>query len=530
MPAPKSAGIRPSDVFREALLSRLRIETPVPDTPAANPLEEFMGQMSSYYERAAHLHLLCEHLEAVERGDIRRLIINMPPRHGKSFCVSDHFPAWYLGRNPRNKIILASHTAQLAFDSSRRNRDHFKDALWPFPKATLSPVSQAATKWETSVGGECFAVGVGGAIPGHGAHCLIIDDPIAGIDEADSPVIRDKTWKWYLNDARPRLQPGGSIILMHTRWNEDDMVGRILESKDSKNWTVLSLATVCEDPETDPLHRKLGEYLWPAWFDENELPHPDKGDIDTRGWMAQYQQRPVHEVGNMFHRDWWKRYDPESLKQLGLHASFTSIDSSFKSGVENDFSVMATWGVFEGRAYLMDLWRGQVQYPELVRAARDVFAKHRVPLIIEDKASGQSLLQSLSQPDGIHPAIPVIAQPIERNQSKVSRAERVTRYVEGKAVFIPDNVPWVGDFIEEHASFPNGKHDDQVDTTSIALRRIFLGATRPEEFADFRYKREAPERGRSRWRERQLEIRRAQAEEYYKMLEEQDQRLRGKIK
>ena len=450
---------------------------------------------------------------------------SMTPTHN-SFHVSDHLPAFYLGRHPRNKVILASHTAQLAYDSSRRNRDHFKDSLWPFPNAQLHPNVQAATKWETTVGGECFAVGVGGAIPGHGAHVLIIDDPVAGPDEADSPIIREKIWLWYIQAARPRLQPGGCIILMHTRWNEDDLVGRILNTKDGGNWEVLSLETVCTDKEKDPLHREVGEYLWPSWYDADELPHPDKGDIDTRGWLAQYQQAPVHEHGNMFHRDWWERYDLHVLELAGLRASFTTIDSSFKDGVENDFSVMATWGMFEGRAYLMDLWRAQVQYPQLLKASRDVYAKWHVPLIIEDKASGQSLIQSLGQPDRDKPAIPVIAQPIDRNHSKVSRAERITRYVEAKLAYLPEDEPWVGDFIEEHASFPNAKHDDQVDTTSIALRRLFLGATRPEEFADFRYKNQSPLVRVSTWRNRQKVAKQAEAEQYIKYLEERDEMLR----
>ena len=527
MPAARSANLRPEDVFREALLTRLRVDTPIPDDPAAHSLEEFIGTINPYYERAPHAHLLAQHLEAVERGEIRRLIINMPPRHGKSLHVSEYFPAWYLGRNPRKKVILASHTAELAYTASRRNRDHFKDALWPFPKVQLSAAAQAATKWETSVGGECFAVGVGGAIPGHGAHVLIIDDPISGVEDADSILIREKMWKWFISDARPRLQPGGSIILMHTRWNEDDMVGRILNSKGAGDWTVLSLAAICDDPEHDPLGRKEGEPLWPAWYDAEELTSVENEEIDLRGWMAQYQQRPVHEAGNMFHRDWWQEYDPAVLQLMGLKPSFSSVDSSFKDGVENDFSVIATWGVLDGKAYLMDLWRARVQFPQLVDAARNVFGKWRAPLVIEDKASGQSLVQALSQGDMNHPSIPVIPQPIEKNQSKISRAERVTRYVEAKRAYLPKDAPWKLDFVEEHAVFPNGKHDDQVDTTSIALRRIYLGPVRPDQYPSLRYAGAERPTGRTHWRERQQAAKKEQAEEYYRMLEEQELALRG---
>ena len=238
----------------------------------------------------------------------------------------------------------------------------------------------------------------------------------------------------------------------------------------------------------------------------------------------------MNEVGNMFHRNWWKRYDMAALRVMGLRPSFIAVDSSFKDGVSNDYSVMAVWGQMNGKAYLMDLWRAKVEWSQLLDASRDIFSRWHVPLVIEDKASGQSLIQALSSPSDMRPAIPAIAQPIERNQSKISRAERVSGYVEAGGAWLPQDAPWAQDFIEEHATFPQAKggHDDQVDTTSIALRRIFLGAHRPDEFADFRYRQTKPQdRARSKWTEAQKEAKRRIADEYARQLEEGDDYLPG---
>ena len=239
-----------------------------------------------------------------------------------------------------------------------------------------------------------------------------------------------------------------------------------------------------------------------------------------REWLALFQQRPTHDSGNMFHRDWWQPYDLGTLQAQGLKPSFTFVDSSFKTGVENDFSVAATWAWAGGRAYLMDLWRERVEFPTLVATMRDIYSKWHVPIVIEDKASGQSLIQVLGQPLADQPHIPIIAQPIEGNQSKTSRAERITRWVEAKAVYLPAGAPWRHDFIEEHAEFPNGKHDDQVDTTSMALRRFFIGGQRPTDYPEIRYADSQPRRIVSRWLAGIKERKKLAADAYYESLQQ----------
>jgi predicted phage terminase large subunit-like protein len=289
--------------------------------------------------------------------------------------------------------------------------------------------------------------------------------------------MRDATWAWFQDVARTRLMPGGRIVLTMTRWHEDDLAGRILNSRGASDWYVLRLPAIADEAD-DPLGRAKGEALWPAWFPAEELPNVEKAEISSRSWQALYQQRPSAEQGNLFHRVWWRRYNPKLLKLAGLRSDFTAVDSAWKDGVANDFSVAATWGQFQGKAYAMDLWRDQVEYPDLMQALRDVYAKHRAVQVIEDKSSGTSAIQSLRRSTPDAPSVPVIAWQPPTNSSKISRAEAVTRFVEAGLCYLPMEADWVEDFVAEHASFPNGQHDDQVDTTSMALARIFLAGQR----------------------------------------------------
>lgn len=391
----------------------------------------------------------------------------MIPTHN-STLASEHFPPWYLGRNPEHRIIACSHTAQLAYDFSRRARNKLTDPRYPFD-VRVADDRGAVQSWDIEGHrGGYVAAGVGGPITGFGANILLIDDPVKSAEEADSVTYRESTWEWWTGTAATRLEPGGAVVVIGTRWHEDDLIGRLLQSG---RWDVLHLPAIDAD----------GNALWPERFNVDAL-QTIREEIGPRHFTAQYQGDPQPAEGGMFKPGWWQRYrEAPALRRVELF-----VDSAFKEGVANDFSVIATWGeTGDGTYYLLDLWRGRVEYPDLIRACHDQWTKQRArrgakSIVIEDKASGQSALQTLGRPyhteSGRLPALPAIAYKVPAGQSKVARAEGVTGLVEAGRVFIPESAPWVSDFVDEHARFPTGVHDDQVDTTSMALTRFGLSA------------------------------------------------------
>jgi predicted phage terminase large subunit-like protein len=387
------------------------------------------------------------------------LMIFLPPRHGKSLTVSQALPAWYLGRHPRKHVILASYADELAHKNSRVARGFVGDERWPF-ETRLSPQSHAAGRWETCDGGGVIAAGVGAGITGQGADLMVLDDLLRDRSDADSQAVRDSTWNWLGQVAMTRIHKGAAVVYATTRWSEDDPAGRLLDSPGGSRWVVLRLPALAE--EDDPLGRAEGEPLWPEEFgvehfaEQRELMGP-------RPFAAVHQQSPTPEKGVIFERPWFNgRYAklPDGLRIV------QAVDSAFKDGVGNDFSVIATWGTDGRFFYLIDVRRARLQYPQLVAAIKEEAAEwpsQRV--LVEDKASGQSVVQTLKQETGL-PVVPVPAE-----GSKVSRAESVTGLFEAGKVLLPEqSPPWLHDWIEEHVKFPGGKHDDQVDTTAHALR------------------------------------------------------------
>jgi predicted phage terminase large subunit-like protein len=417
---------------------------------ARRELVAFCERMDPRYERARHSDTLVEHLEALERGDIRRLAVFMPPRHSKTYHTSERFPAWAIGRDPRRQIILASYAAELAERNSRIARNLLTDERWPFPHARLAADSSAVNRWTTTAGGTVIAAGVGGAMTGFGAHILAIDDPVKGREEADSELMRERAWEWYTEVARTRLMPGGRIVLCQTRWHEDDLAGRILNSQGGAEWTVLDMPALSAD----------GSALWPAWFDVRALAEI-RQDIGARSWSALYQQAPTPDEGGLFKRAWFqKTYTlPPDLVLRCL-----AVDSAFKTGIANDYSVLATWATNGHRFYPLDVWRRRVEYPDLKAEiiAKAVEVKPHA-ILIEDTAAGQSIIQELQRTT----PLPVVA--VKVTASKEARAAAASAYVQAGKVVVPAYEPWVEEWIEEHVAFPSGRHDDQVDTTSIAL-------------------------------------------------------------
>ena len=344
------------------------------------------------FERAPHHELIISKLEAIERGEIKRLMIFLPPRHGKSFITSSIFPAWFLGRHPEYHVIFATYGQELSDDFGRRVRNFIADRVHQeiFPNCRLSEDSTSVRRFNTTASGAYFAVGRGGPITGRGANLLLIDDPIKDREEANSETIRRALHEWYASVAYTRLMPGGAIIIIQTRWHEDDLAGWLLREHANEKWDVLSLPAIAEQDES---FRKEGEPLWPEKF-----PLPDLENIRAltggRVWASLYQQRPAAAEGVIFKRDWWQFFSPPLTVKLDQIVQ--SWDTAFKKGTENDFSVCTTWGVTSDGYYLLHVWRERVEFPELKRVLTSLAEEWKPnAILVEDRASGQSLIQEL---------------------------------------------------------------------------------------------------------------------------------------
>jgi predicted phage terminase large subunit-like protein len=458
-----------------AIRQRRQGKATLPSFPAWLPIVT-----PSYTWHWPYLQHVQAQLDRVTTGECKRLMLFLPPRHGKSEMTTVRYPVWRLERDPSLKIIIGAYNQILANKFSRKARRIAEQRI------ALAHDRAAVEDWETTGGGGVRAVGVSGGITGQGGNLIVIDDPVKSRDEAESLAYRDRVWDWYTDDLYTRLEPGGSIILIMTRWHDDDLAGRILASDTASDWTVVNLPALAEP--NDPLDRDEGEPLNPERYDVPAL-LDIKQTLGSRSFAALYQQTPIPAEGGMFKRSWWKYYTPATLPKMTRIEQY--IDSAFKDGVGNDYSVIETWSTDgNGNYYLLDLWRGRVEYPELIKTIHTQHAKWNtaampVVIIIEDKASGQSALQTLRKPvaqmDGtVLPALPVVPFPQPGNDqqkalaalSKVARADGVTPLVEGGRVFLPQKAEWLDDYIAELERFPNGVHDDQVDPTSMALARL----------------------------------------------------------
>lgn len=446
-----------------AILDRPEVQTVLWQELARRELGEFCALVDPAYESARHTDALCAELEAIDRGDNDRLIAMMPPRHSKTYHTSERFPAWTLGRRPDQQIIMASYAAELAWQNSRKARELFRHPRWPF-RAQIRADSSAMNLWQTTDGGVLLAAGVGGSATGFGAHKLIIDDFLKNREEADSEVIREKQWQWYTDVARTRLMPGGAIVITATHWHEDDLIGRILNSQNASRWRVIRFPALADDHD-DALGRQIGEPLWPSWYGADALAEI-KADLGSRSWTALYQQRPTADEGGMFKRSWFtRRWTAETLPEITF--TVLVVDSAFKTGVHNDPSSIHLWGTDGIDFYVLEEWHGRWEFPELKRnivAAAD--EKRPNLVLIEDTASGQVAIQELRR----ETSLPIVAHKV--TAPKEARAQAVAPICEAGKVVLPADTPWVGEWIDEHAAFPTGRHDDRVDNTSAALNRL----------------------------------------------------------
>jgi len=584
------------------------------------PEEYAFGRLLSYvryqwpeYIIGKHHAYIAKCLEEVEKGNIDRLIITMPPRHGKTYLASEFFSAWYLGRNPANQVIFASYSHDRASDVGRKVRNQLLSPQFQsvFPDCRVSKDTQSVSNVGTDEGGHFFAVGLGGAITGRGAHCftgetlidteigkisirtlylmnnppkvlsynhengkialskiiakrminaneifrietfsgnkiectrdhgiysfesgyrkagllrsgdkvavqkkqikynmqnmcdspqikadtistvtrictkgehvydiqveenenffannilshncLLIDDPIKGQEEANSDLFMIKMRDWYQSTAYTRLMSGNSaIVIIQTRWVNDDLVGWLLKEHEDEGWAVINFPAMAV--EEDILGRNVGDALWPEMYDEERLTRIKKA-VGIQTWNALYQGNPVGQEGSIVKYEWLQYYEkqPEDFKQITQ-----SWDTAFKANQLNDPSVCITFGETDSGYYVLDVFRKRLEYPDLRKAAIAMFNEWKPNrVIVEDRASGQSLIQDLNRGTNI----PVI--PIKAETDKITRLSSVTGIMEAGKFWVPTRAPWLNDYVTELTSVPYAKHDDMADATSQYLR------------------------------------------------------------
>jgi len=426
-----------------------------------------------FIEGAHHRHV-AQKFNDIAEGKIKRLIINMPPRHTKSEFASYLLPAWMVGRNPKLKIIQVTHTGELAIRFGRKAKNLIDSEEYSkIFQTRLQEDSQAAGRWETAQGGEYFAAGVGGAITGRGADLLIIDDPHSEQD-AMSPTALENCYEWYTSGPRQRLQPGASIVLVMTRWSKKDLTGVLLKNqKEVKGdqWEVVEFPAIMDHGP-----------VWPEYWGRDELDKV-KATLPVGKWNAQWMQNPTSEEGAIIKREWWRVWDEDEPPDL--HYVIQSYDTAFMKKETADFSAITTWGVFypeedkPANLILLDAIKERYEFPELRRVALDQYQYWKPEMvIIEAKASGLPLTYELRQMD-----IPVQTFTPSKGNDKHVRVNTCAPLFESGMIWAPDQ-KFVEEVIEECAAFPHGDHDDLVDSMTMAVMRFRQGGfiQHPEDY------------------------------------------------
>jgi len=461
---------------------------------AQNKFLAFVNQMWPSFIGGRHHAKMADAFERVARGECKRLIINMPPRHTKSEFASYLLPAWFLGKYPGKKVIQTSHTAELAVGFGRKVRNLVDTEAYHriFPELVLQADSKAAGRWNTSKGGDYFAIGVGGAVTGKGADLLIIDDPHSEQEAAlaeVNPDIYDKTYEWYTSGPRQRLQPGGAIIIVMTRWSKRDLTAKVLKAAASRGgdeWEVIEFPAIL--PSGNP--------LWPEFWPTEEL-SVLREELPNSKWMAQYQQNPTGDQSAIVKREWWNVWEKERPPSCDF--ILQCWDTAFEKTQRADYSACTTWGVFyypddngtdQANIILLDAVRDRLEFPSLKRAAIEQYQEWQPDsIIIEKKASGAPLIYELRSM-----GIPVQEFTPSRGNDKISRLNAVSDVFASGRVWVPDT-HWAEEVVEEVASFPGSEHDDYTDTVSMAIARFRRGGyittdlDEPDELQYFKSRR-----------------------------------------
>ena len=440
-----------------------------------------------FVEGSHHRHI-ADKFNKLASGEINRLIINMPPRHTKSEFASYLLPSWMVGREPKLKIIQATHTAELAirFGRKAKNLIDSEDYTKIF-QTRLQEDSKAAGRWETSQGGEFFAAGVGGAITGRGADLLIIDDPHSEQD-AMSRTALESAYEWYTSGPRQRLQPGGKIVLVMTRWSTKDLTGMLIKNQSeakADQWHVVEFPAIMD-------HGSRPKPVWPEYWKLDEL-EKVQATLPVAKWNAQWMQNPTAEEGAILKREWWMKYTNEEIPEL--HHVIQSYDTAFLKKETADYSAITTWGIFYPNEdsgaclILLDAIKGRYEFPELRRLALEQYQYWKPEsVIVEAKASGLPLTYELRKMD-----IPVINFTPSKGNDKHARVNAVAPLFESGMIYAPEQ-KFAEEVIEECAAFPYGDHDDLVDSTTQAIMRFRQGGLigHPEDYVD--EKAEKPKR------------------------------------
>ena len=428
-----------------------------------------------FIEGSHHRHI-ADKFNKLATGEINRLIINMPPRHTKSEFASYLLPAWMVGRDPKLKIIQATHTGELAIRFGRKAKNLIdSEDYGKIFETRLQEDSKAAGRWETAQGGEYFAAGVGGAITGRGADLLIIDDPHSEQD-AMSKTALEGAYEWYTSGPRQRLQPGGKIVLVMTRWSTKDLTGMLVKNQTeakADQWHVVEFPAIMDQ-----------EPVWPEYWKLDEL-EKVQATLPVAKWNAQWMQQPTSEEGAILKREWWRTYEGDDIPQL--YHVIQSYDTAFLKKETADYSAITTWGVFypdqdsPANLILLDAVKGRYEFPELRRLALEQY-KYWQPesVIIEAKASGLPLTYELRQMD-----IPVVNFTPSKGNDKHARVNAVAPLFESGMIHAPQQ-KFAEEVIEECAAFPYGDHDDLVDSTTQAIMRFRQGGLigHPEDYVD----------------------------------------------
>jgi len=466
----------PADIRKEFLQYKVMHAEKKIQGKAKNDFMSFVKCVWPEFIEGAHHRVIAQKFNDLANKKINRLIVNMPPRHTKSEFASFLLPAWMVGRNPKLKIIQATHTGELAVRFGRKAKtlidsDEYRKVF----ETSLREDSQAAGRWETAQGGEYFAAGVGGAITGRGADLLIIDDPHSEQDAMSASAF-DNAYEWYTSGPRQRLQPGGQIVLVMTRWSKKDLTGVLLNNqKEIKGdqWDVVEFPAIIDH-----------EPVWPEYWKIGEL-ESVQATLPVAKWNAQWMQKPTSEEGAIIKREWWQIWDKDELPYVEY--VIQSYDTAFLKKETADYSAITTWGVFypnedsKPNLILMDTVKDRFEFPELRRVALDQYNYWKPDMVIvEQKASGTPLTHELRQMD-----IPVMTFTPSRGNDKHVRVNTCAPLFEAGLIWAPD-MKFAEEVVEECAAFPHGDHDDLVDSMTMAVMRFRQGGfiEHPEDYID----------------------------------------------
>jgi len=482
-----------SDEQKKLILADLNVRDELYEKQIAqNTFMGFVNKVWPEFIGGRHHKIMARAFERVVNGECKRLIINMPPRHTKSEFASYLLPAWFLGKFPHKKVIQSSNTAELAVGFGRKVRNLVDGEIYKdlFPNLELRADSKAAGRWNTSKNGDYFAIGVGGTVTGKGADLLIIDDPHSEQEAAlaaSNPDVFDKVTEWYTSGPRQRLQPGGAIVIVMTRWAMRDLTGQVLKAaaqRGGEQWEVIEFPAIMPS----------GKPLWPEFWGLDEL-EALREELPNSKWQAQYQQNPVGNESAIVKRDWWQWWEHE--RPPACEYILQTWDTAFEKNNRADYSAGTTWGVFNldedvnnKNIILLNTYKKRVEYPELKRDVLEEYREYEPDgVLIEKKASGAPLIYDLRAM-----GIPVQDYTPSKGQDKIARLNAVSDIIASGKVWVP-RTRWAEELVDEIAEFPSGEHDDLVDATTLALMRFRQGGflrlptDEPEEVQYFRSRR-----------------------------------------